>query len=75
MAATRRPEVANLKTSEVMRRAASELDAFTQRLGVEERAVGNELRVRARWIEVARNDPGVSEERRLGVAAIEDSQP
>ncbi|HXJ21500.1 MAG TPA: hypothetical protein VMT03_14825 [Polyangia bacterium] len=31
-----------------------------------------ELRVRARWIEGARQDEGVSQDRRMGIAAIED---
>lgn len=67
MTIRRLPEVARLKTSEVMRRAASELDAV-------DRVLASELRLRAMWIEVARQDGSVSEERRKGVAAIEDGE-
>ncbi len=59
---------AGLKTSELLRSAASRLDVGS----VADRLVAFELRVRARWIEGARRDEGVSEERRRGIAAIED---
>ena len=54
-----------LRTSELLRRAASELAANVE--------LSQELRVRAVWIEHARTDEGVSDERRRGVAAIEDA--
>ena len=54
---------ASLRTSELLREVARVLHH-------EELAF--ELRVRARWIEVARHDEGVSQERRMGLAAIED---
>lgn len=54
-----------LRTSELLRRAASELSASDE--------LAQELRVRAIWIERARADEAVSDERRRGVAAIEDA--
>ncbi len=54
-----------LRTSELLRRAASELVASDE--------LAQELRVRAIWIERARADEAVSHERRRGVAAIEDA--
>jgi hypothetical protein len=71
--ATRHPTTPNrpfadpraLRTSELLRRAASELAANVE--------LSQELRVRAVWIERARTDEGVSDERRRGVAAIEDA--
>ena len=60
----RRPvEPAKLKTSELLREAAG-------RMGDD--ALAFELRVRARWIEGARADEGVSHDRRMAIAAIED---
>jgi len=63
----KRPSYADMRTSELIRLAASHLGPT-----LAERQLAAELRVRAGWIEVARHDPGVSQERRLGVAAIED---
>jgi hypothetical protein len=54
-----------LRTSELLRRAASELAASDE--------LAQELRVRAIWIERARRDKAVSDARRRGVAAIEDA--
>jgi hypothetical protein len=62
-----RPAVADLRTSEVLRRAAALLDPLT----LEARIIAAELRTRAAWIEGARHDPGVSEERRKAIAALE----
>jgi len=65
---------ASLKTSEVMLRASSLLDVVADKDPASDiRALANELRLRARWIEVARHDTGVSQERRLAIAAIEDA--
>jgi hypothetical protein len=49
--------------------SAGQLHAAAARLMQEHAA---QLTLRARWIQVARQDGGLSEERRLGVAAIED---
>ncbi len=54
-----------LRTSELLRRAAFELAASDE--------LAEELRIRAIWIERARTDEAVSDERRRGVAAIEDA--
>ena len=61
---------ADKKTSELMRTAAALLEVNALTI---DHQVAAELRVRARWIEVARTDVGVSEERRRGIAAIEDA--
>lgn len=67
--------VHRMKTSEVMRRCASLLSMFADHgRDSDLLAAANELQLRARWIEVARHDEAVSEERRLGVAAIEDCE-
>ncbi len=68
--AARSAPFAQLDTSELLRVAASLLEGCN--LTIDHQAAA-ELRVRARWIEVARHDEGVSEERRLGVAAIQDA--
>lgn len=67
-------EARDLPTSALLRRAASELvasepDHPARRKHAE---IARELWVRALWIERARADEGVSDERRRGVAAIED---
>ncbi len=63
-----------LRTSELLRRAASELTTGSG--GQPERPdrteLARELQVRALWIERARTDEGVSDEQRRGVATIED---
>jgi hypothetical protein len=61
-------EPTKLRTSELLRTAASRLDAGSR----DDQQVAFELRVRARWIEGARADEGVSHDRRMGIAAIED---
>lgn len=70
---------AKLKTSELLRSAASWLTVLVRgATGSRGGAVADvdqvafELRVRARWIEGARTDEGVSHDRRMGIAAIED---
>ena len=69
--------VERMRTSELLHAAASELAARTHRAAPAEaerlQELATELRVRARWIEGARADQGVSEDRRRGIAAIEDS--
>jgi hypothetical protein len=62
----------DLRTSELLRRAASELAAEDQTARPKRRELVQELQVRALWIERARADDAVSDERRRGVAAIED---
>ena len=66
---SRRAPFAYRKTSELLRYAAGLLRAGDLTI---EHQVADELDARAIWIEVARHDTGVSQERRLGVAAIED---
>jgi len=68
-----------LKTSELLRNAASWLTVLVRGAAGSRRGavsevdqVAFELRVRARWIEGARADEGVSHDRRMGIAAIED---
>lgn len=67
--ATRDAPFATMKTSELLRRAASQLEVSPLTI---DHQIAAELRVRARWIEVARHDTGVPQERRLAVASIED---
>lgn len=67
------PHVTAIKTSEVMRRAASLLELIADKTPDSDiAATAAELRVRALWIERARHDPGLSTERQLGVAIVED---
>lgn len=67
-------ELRDLRTSDLLRRAASELanDSAKQRGGRSRSELAQELQVRALWIERARADEAVSHERRRGIAAIED---
>jgi len=71
---------AKMRTSETLRTAASWLDGAAEHCGYKQRdreqlvELAAELRVRAIWIERARTDEGVSEERRRGIAAIEDAE-
>jgi hypothetical protein len=62
----------SLRTSELMREAAGWLTTLARSTPAELEALAFELRVRARWIEGARADEGVSGERRMAIAAIED---
>lgn len=66
-------EPRDLRTSELLRRAATELtaDSGDQAARPKRRELAQELQVRALWIERARADDAVSDERR-GVAAVED---
>jgi hypothetical protein len=57
--------VEGLRTSELLRRASSELAATDAQLA-------SELRVRTRWIESGRADEGVSNERRQALAMVDD---
>jgi hypothetical protein len=57
--------VEGLRTSELLRRASSELATAAPQLA-------SELRVRARWIESGRADEGVSTERRQALAMVDD---
>lgn len=70
-----RAEPRDLRTSELLRRAASELahDSAEQPTGPNRSELAKELQVRALWIERSRADEAVSDERRRGVAAIEDA--
>lgn len=61
-----------LRTSQVLHLAASELAALAGPSSAVE-ALIVELRLRARWIEGARADKGISTERRRGIATIEDT--
>lgn len=69
-----------MRTSDVMRNAASWLSTIaTERVRPREtraelEALAGELRLRARWLEVARSDLGVSADRIAGLAMIEDPQ-
>jgi hypothetical protein len=66
------------RTSDVIRNGASWLSvlahdgAVTRATKAEIEALISELRLRARWIETARSDTGVSVERMAGIAMIED---
>lgn len=68
----------DLPTSEVLRRSASWLDGLAEQGGYKRRdreeiiALAAELRLRALWIERGKTDPGISEERRKAIAAIDD---
>lgn len=68
------------RTSDVMRDAARWLNIFGRDRGTpratraELDALVTELRLRARWLETARSDLGVSAERMAGIAMIEDPQ-
>lgn len=61
-----------LRTSEVLLLAASELAALAAPSKAIQALIA-ELHLRARWIEGARSDEGVSAERRRAIAAIEDT--
>ena len=67
-------ELRDLRTSELLRRAASELatDPAEQAKRASHSELARELEVRALWIERARGDASISRERRRGIAAIED---
>ncbi len=68
--------VERLRTSELLHLAASELATRTHRSAPQEvdrlQELATELRVRARWIEGARRDTGVSDDRRAGLAAVDE---
>lgn len=68
------PDPRELRTSELLRRAAAELKAASgeEPERPDRTELAQELQVRALWIERARADEGVSNERRRGVATIED---
>jgi hypothetical protein len=67
--------VHRMKTSEVMRRCADLLRMVADNSRDSDiLASADELALRARWIEVARTDAGVTEERRLAIAAVEDAE-
>ncbi len=69
-----------IRSSDVMRNAASWLTALAMERGrprqtrAELEALAGELRLRARWLEIARSDLGVSADRMAGIAMIEDPQ-
>jgi hypothetical protein len=68
------------RTSDVMRNAASWLAVVAMEQGrprqtrAELEALAGELRLRARWMEAARSDTGVSVERMLGIQMLEDPE-
>jgi len=67
------------RTSDVMRDAARWLTVAATEdrprpTRAELEALALELRLRARWIETARSDLGVSADRMAGIAMIEDPQ-
>jgi len=68
------------RSSDVMRNAASWLTVVALESGrsrqdrAELEALAGELRLRARWMESARSDLGVSADRMAGIAMLEDPQ-
>jgi len=67
--------VDTMRTSELLRLAASELAALAtveKQRASDHRELAAELRIRARWIESARRDAGVSRDRAMGIEAIEE---